>query len=121
MFILGDITSVSDTPNNFPALAGSAAGPKYILAAGNIAANGTTDPITGVVGGSYILAAMAAAWNGATLKLQVLGPDGVTFQDVTGASFTSNGDPKGVVIGSNATVRLMATGGAPTGVNSSLT
>ena len=78
----------------------------------------TTDPTPGVRGGSYIWAVTATAWNGATVKLQAVGPDGTTYLDID--SLTANGT-KGVVIGEAATVRLAASGGAPTGIASSLT
>lgn len=77
-----------------------------------------TDPTVGLKGGSYIWAVTATAWNGATVKLQALGPDGATYLDVD--SLTANGT-KGVVIGEGATIKLAASGGAPTGLASSLT
>ena len=77
-----------------------------------------TDPTAGLKGGSYIWAVTATAWNGATVKLQALGPDAATYLDVD--SLTANGT-KGVVIGEGATVKLAVSGGAPTGVASSLT
>ena len=78
----------------------------------------TTDPTLGLKGGSYIWAVTATAWNGATVKLQALGPDGATYLDVD--SLTANGT-KGVVIGEGATVKLAVSGGVPTGLASSLT
>lgn len=79
-----------------------------------------TDAVDGVAGGSYLLAIVAGAWNGATLKLQFLGPDDATWMDAKDtagntAALTAHGQ-LGVVVGGNASLRLAATGGSPTGV-----
>lgn len=107
---VGDIVSALDA-----ALAEAT----YQLASNvGIASGGSTTAVAGVQGGSYVWALTAGAFNGATIKLQALGPDGSTYVDVD--SLTANGQ-KGVVLGENAQVRLAATGGAPTGVSASLT
>lgn len=85
-----------------------------------ISSGGSLPAVTGIKGGSYILAISATAFNGATIKLQVLLPDGSTWVDLTGASATSNTPGIGIVLGSNSSVRLAATGGAPTGVYATL-
>ncbi|PIB96502.1 hypothetical protein [Caulobacter sp. X] len=97
----------------------------YDLAAGvTISAGQTTAPVEGVAAGSYLLAILATNWNGATIKLKFLGPDGVTNMDAkdaegNAASLSANGH-LGVVVGGNATLCLEATGGAPTGVYASI-
>lgn len=90
------------------------AGATYTLLT-NAGASG--NPVTGVKNGSYVWAADATNWNGATATLKALGPGGVAYLTVD--TLTANGS-KGVVLGEGATVRVDITGGPPTGVNSSL-
>lgn len=108
---------------------GSSTSPVYTLQGGGpytlannigITSGGFTSPVTGVAGGSYILAISASNFNSATIKLQGLLPDGVTWADITGASTTANTTGIGVTIGTNASVRLAATGGAPANVYATL-
>lgn len=93
----------------------------YDLVSGANLTNGTrTTPIEGVAAGSYLVSAVAAAWGGGTLKVQYLGPDGATWLDAKDsggntAQVSANGQI-GVVVGGNATLALMPTGGSPTGV-----
>lgn len=82
----------------------------------NASATGTA--VTGVVGGSYIWS-VAGTFGGATVKLQALGPDGSTYLDVPSASLTSAGQ-LGVAVGANATLKVVVTGGSPSGLYSSL-
>jgi hypothetical protein len=91
-------------------------GAAYTLAAG-VNAAGSTTPVTGVIGGSYIFACTASNWNSATAQLQALGPDGTTWLNV-GTAMSANGT-QGVVIGANASVRVTVTG-TPTGLNASI-
>lgn len=100
--------------------AGQVAGQQAYQLASNAAPGngGSTAPVEGVAAGSYLLA-ITATWNGATIKLQTLGPDAATWLDVPSASLTANG-AIGVAVGANATLRLTATGGAPTGVYGNL-
>lgn len=97
----------------------------YDLAAGvTIASGEASEPIEGVASGSYMLAMVATAWNGATVKLQFLGPDEATWMDAkdtadNAAQLAANGQ-FGVVVGGNATLRLSASGGAPTGIYAKL-
>lgn len=97
----------------------------YDLAADvTIASGQATTPIEGVSAGSYMLALVAAAWNSSAVKLQFLGPDEATWMDAKDtagnlAQLSSNGQ-LGVVVGGNATLRLFASGGAPTGVYAKL-
>lgn len=69
--------------------------------------------VSGVSGNSYIFACSATSWAGGSAKLQALGPDSTTWMDV-GTALTANGT-QGVVIGSNATIRVVITG-SPTGL-----
>lgn len=92
----------------------------YTLASNaSIASGAGGDAITGVKAGSYIWS-LTGTFGGATISLEALGPDGVTYVSVTGASLTANGE-KGVVIGENATLRLKSTGAASSALYSSLT
>lgn len=97
------------------------AGAVVTLAAGvDLTAGDGSTPVTEVAGGAYLISMTAAAWNGAALKLQHLGPDETTWLDAlsaagTAASLSANGTTNAVV-GANATLRLLPTGGNPTGV-----
>lgn len=83
------------------------------LAAGNF-----TTPVSGIMGGSYVWAYQFAGTT-PSLQLESLGPDGVNYLPI-GAAVTASGST-GVVIGSNATVRLRNTGSnAITGLSSNL-
>lgn len=113
-FILGELTSVSAVPSDFPVLR-NRNNPSVQLAS-NIAASGPTAAAVGLGAGSYVWSAIAANWNGATASLQSLGPDGSTW--VTIDTLTANGT-KGVVIGENAVVRISLSA-APAGFYSSL-
>ena len=77
-------------------------------------------PPQSVYGGTYVLAAMAGNWNGASMQVQTLGPDGVTFMDL-GAPKTANDSTggTGLVLGSNTAVRVNVTGN-PTGLFATL-
>lgn len=81
-------------------------------------------PVEHIASGSYLWALVAGAWNSSTIKLQYLGPDEATWLDAKDsagntAQMTANGQ-LGVVVGGNATLRLVPTGGSPTGVYSKL-
>lgn len=58
-------------------------------------------------------------FSGATIKLQILGPDDTTYVDVPSASFTAAG-VMGVYLPAGATVKAVVTGGPPSGIYSSL-
>lgn len=78
----------------------------FQLATGNNAAA----PVT-VYGGDYIFAQLASAYG--TVKLQVLGPDGLTWLDlVSKAAVDANGGGTGVCLGTGAVVRAALTGTA---------
>lgn len=82
----------------------------------NASASGS--PVSGIVGGAYVWN-VVGTFGGATVTLQALASDGATYQDVTGASVTAGGSV-GVVLGNNATVQVVVTGGTPSGLYSSL-
>lgn len=89
-----------------------------------ITSGGFGPEVAGVASGSYLLAITVDAWNGAALKVQFLGPDGGTWMDAKNAAgdlaqLSANGQTN-VVVGGNATLRLAATGGAPSGVYAKL-
>ncbi len=70
-------------------------------------------------GGSFVFAAVASAWNGATATLQVLGPDGATLLSAgTATTLTANG--MGYVLLPPGQVQVTVTGGTPTNFYASL-
>lgn len=91
-----------------------------------LATNGTLAASVGPVrGGDYIWACEATAWNGATATLQYLGQDGVTWRNIRNAANTadvtisSNGQVA-LGVGQGSTLRVVLSGGAPTGFYSNL-
>lgn len=92
----------------------------YTLASNEtLAGSASRSPVTsGIAGGSYIWAYQFAGTT-PSLILESLGPDGVNYQTI--ATVTASG-AQGVVIGSNATVRLRnGTANPITGLSSNLT
>lgn len=85
----------------------------YSLLAG---ATATGNPVS-VTGGRYIWAIQAGTWNGATATLQVLGPDGSTYQTVATATADTNVN---VLIGEGASMKVAISVATPTNVNSTL-
>lgn len=69
--------------------------------------------------GSYVWA-VQGSFGGATVALQVLGPDGATWMTVSSKTAPDTGAATGVVLGANATVRAQVTGGTPTALYSTL-
>lgn len=71
-------------------------------------------------GGDYVWS-VQGTFNGASVQLQSLGPDGMTYQNI-GAPKTAPDSTggTGVGLGSNATVRAVITGGTPTGLYATL-
>jgi hypothetical protein len=67
-----------------------------------------------------MVCAVVATFNGATIKLQMLGPDGSTLLDVSASqtNFTANG--AGVVDLPPCTIQMTVTGGPPSGVFASI-
>lgn len=65
-------------------------------------------------GGLCAVVCVATAFNGATIKLQMLAPDGATWLDVSAAqtNFAANGN--GLVYLPPCQVRATVTGGPPT-------
>jgi hypothetical protein len=62
---------------------------------------------------------VSGTFSGATIKLQVLGPDGSTFIDVPNSSMTAAG-ALNVELPAGSTVKSVITAGPPSGVNASL-
>jgi hypothetical protein len=104
-----------DPSTGAPTSGGGAAA--AISLANNVSVTGATAVVTGAPGGSYIFAAVATTWNGASAQLQVLAPDGVKYLNV-GTPLTADGSI-GVVIGANASVRVLITG-TPTSLSASI-
>lgn len=73
-----------------------------------------TGPQVYCPGGLMVIAAVATTWNGATATLNMLGPDGATFLQVspTQATFTANG--VGTIYLPNCTIQMAVSGGPPT-------
>lgn len=88
--------------------------------ASNISATGD-QPATTVYGGDYVFSVVATNFNGASVQLQSLGPDGLSYQNL-GAAKTANDTSggTGIGLGSNARVRITISGGTPTGLYASL-
>lgn len=81
--------------------------------------NGVADAQT-VYGGDYLIRAMAINWNGASVTIQYLDADKVTYTPLTNqdgsavAPFTAN-RTQAVTLGSNSVLRAVITG-TPTGL-----
>lgn len=69
-------------------------------------------------GGSYVLM-VAGTFGGTSHKLQILGPDGVTYIDVPNTTFAAAGYVS-VDIPAGATVRSFLTGGTGISLNATL-
>ena len=86
---------------------------------GGAGATSTGAAVGPVVGGSYVFACIGTI-GGASLQLQVIGPDGSTWQNV-GSAVTVLPSTVGVVMGSTqgsstANARVTVTGGSPSGL-----
>src|SRR5262245_52846116 len=79
---------------------------------------GNGAPIVISIGGSYLYQ-VAGTFTGTTVKMQILGPDGVTYIDYTGVSHTAAGMIK-IDLPAGATVRPVMTSGTPTGMYATL-
>lgn len=62
---------------------------------------------------------VVGTFGGTTVKLQILGPDDVTYVDVPTASHTAAG-VIGVYLPAGGTVKAVVTGGAPSGLYASV-
>jgi len=78
----------------------------------------TGAPVVVGEGGLYLYIA-CGTFGGATVKLQILGPDGVTYVDVPGSSMTVGGGLN-VQLPSGSTVRGSVAAGAPSAIFASL-
>lgn len=113
------VVIVNDDANPFASDGGS----KLSLASNATITAGQSLPANGVLmarGGDYRWQVIASNFNGATLSLEALAPDGTTwipFDPV--ATLTANGG-KNVGIPNGSTIRMTATGGAPAGVYATL-
>lgn len=65
-------------------------------------------------GGLMVITAAAAAWNGATATLMMLGPDGVTLMPVSASQATFIANGVGQVNLPPCTLQMVVTGGSPT-------
>lgn len=83
----------------------------------NATATGTEKIVQ--IGGRYVLTAVGT-FSGATLQIQMLGPDNTTFIDLANGAFTAA--PVGVAMDlpQGAHVRATLTGGSPTGMYAAL-
>jgi hypothetical protein len=69
-------------------------------------------------GGTYLYQ-IAGTFGGTTAKMQILGPDGTTWQDYTGVSHTAAGMIK-IDLPAGAQVRSVMTSGTPTAMYATL-
>lgn len=91
-----------------------------VFLARNVSAQGN-QPASTVYGGDYVFSVAASNFNGASVQLQSLGPDGVTYQNLGAAKTASDATGgTGFGLGSNAVMRIAVTGGTPTGLYASL-
>lgn len=70
-------------------------------------------------GGVCVFAVVASAWNGATVKLQVMGPDGATLIDA-GVNTTLTANGMGVAYLPPGQIQATVVGGPPAGVFASI-
>lgn len=79
-----------------------------------------TGPAVDCPGGLMVFVAVASNWNGATVSLQMLGPDGITMVPVspTQTNLTANGN--GAVYLPPCQVQAVVTNGPPAGVFASI-
>lgn len=86
----------------------------------SLATTVASTPVTGINGASYIWNVQFPTTANVSLFLQALSADGSTYANVNTTALTASGS-LGVVIGNNATVRIINTGSATvTGLYSSL-
>lgn len=78
--------------------------------------NGAAQTVS--IGGSYLYQ-IAGTFGGTTAKLQLLGPDGATYVDIAGTSFTSANMVK-LDLPAGSQVRAVMTSGTPTGMYATL-
>lgn len=78
-------------------------------------ASATGSGVRVLLKGTYVWSAVGT-FSGATLTLQVLGPDGVTYI-TTAATLTAAGTAE-LRVGAGSTVRVLITGGPPSGIYS---
>lgn len=82
----------------------------------NVAASGSAKAVA--FGGRY-LAVATGTFGGATVTVQMLGPDGVTYVDVPSASLTAAGTAV-IYLPWGCTVKGVISSGLPTGIYLSL-
>lgn len=75
-------------------------------------------PVAALEGGYYELSAVATTWNGSTLQLEQLMPDGSTYFARTDLKLTANGVAFGYV--SAGTYKLTVTAANPTALKGTL-
>ena len=94
------------------------AGATYQLATNQtLASAGTTTPVTAILGDSYVWNVVGTFSGGSTVSLQALGSDGATYQTIATVSASGN---TGVVLGNNASVRLLGAVASTTALSSSI-
>ena len=73
-----------------------------------LANNNVAAPAQTVYGGDYIFSQQATGYG--TIALQVLGPDGATYQTIASKTASDATGGTGISLGSNATVKVVLTG-----------
>jgi hypothetical protein len=74
-----------------------------------------TGPLIDCPGGVCVMTAAASAWNGSTVTLELLGPDGQTML-VAGAATTLSANGVGVVYLPPCQIQAVVSGGTPAGM-----
>lgn len=81
-------------------------------------ASATGNATGGIDGGTYVWT-LNGTIGGATIKLQALGADGSTYNDIVGASLTAAGC-LAIDVGAGESIRAVVTGGSPSALYSTL-
>lgn len=82
--------------------------------------NGTATGAAFKVNGGLYAFSVQGTFSGATVKLQILGPDGATYQDIDAALALTAAGIQGVDLPGGATVKAVVSGGPPSGIYANL-
>lgn len=85
----------------------------------NLLTNASTTGQSIIVGGGPYTFSAVGSFGGATIQLELLGPDDATWLAIPDASFTANG-VKLLFLGKGSKVRAAISGGTPSGLYADL-